>query len=424
MLKACMLHCHEDMYLLCVHFACMHGHSWCLLTLKTLQTALVRSIQPRSIVCWPLKRHCIQKNACSPCSREIMNGVTLLDIVSRANIWVMAPSKQAKKEAAKLELPEDEEKFPRLNDTNRSEYEIVAEIDNDLQVMVDQGVLGPDEPVDVAKNVLIPHGRGTDKTTGDRLILLWYGYLAPHKKGQMLLTPEGQTKFRVRFGDGYDYMFKREEMMYSIPENIPFRINDGVDVPSDGTGDPDEECDDEDDESFNSEYDKDGDNEGNADNDGSGKKKAEKAAKKKVIRPKKSKAKYTKKTVGFKHVDMTAEMWARRISQCETHEEGLPLLEQAATEGKGYLLGVSANLSIPVATSKAIAEILRLFITRDQSGQMNQIQLFVDSNPTVSLDPSLLCVHNLLHSGSCNRMSLCTLFVEHFTAFIVNLLHT
>ena len=49
----------------------------------------------------------------------------------------MAPSKQAKKEAAKLKLPEDEERFPRLNDTNRSEYEIVAEIDNDLQAMVD-----------------------------------------------------------------------------------------------------------------------------------------------------------------------------------------------------------------------------------------------------------------------------------------------
>ena len=55
----------------------------------------------------------------------------------------MAPSKQAKKEAAKLELPEDEERIPRPNDTNRSEYEIVAEIDNDLQAMVDQGVRGP-----------------------------------------------------------------------------------------------------------------------------------------------------------------------------------------------------------------------------------------------------------------------------------------
>ena len=70
----------------------------------------------------------------------------------------MAPSKQAKEEAAKLELPEDEEEFPRLNDTNRSEDEIVAEIDNDLQAMVDQGALGPDEPVDIARNVFIPHG--------------------------------------------------------------------------------------------------------------------------------------------------------------------------------------------------------------------------------------------------------------------------
>ena len=61
---------------------------------------------------------------------------------------------------------------------------------------------------------------------------------------------------------------------------------------------------------------------------------------------------------------MPAEMWARRISQRETHKERLPLLEQAATEGKGYLLGVSAALSIPVATSKAIAQILRLLITR------------------------------------------------------------
>ena len=161
----------------------------------------------------------------------------------------MAPSNQANKEAAKLELPEDEERFPRLNDTIRSEYEIVAEIDNDLQAMVDQGVLGPDEPVDVARNVFIPHGQGTHKTTGDRLILLWYGYLAPHKKGHMQLTPEGQTKFRVRFGDGYDYIFKRAEMMYSIPENIPFRINDGVQVPSDGTSDYGEECDDEAEES-------------------------------------------------------------------------------------------------------------------------------------------------------------------------------
>ena len=163
-----------------------------------------------------------KQNACSPCSREIINGVTRLDIVSRAMCWVMALSKQAKKEAAKLELREDEERFPRLNDTNRSEYEIVAEIDNDLQMMVDQGVLGPDEPVDVARNVFIPHGQGTHKTTGDRWILLWYGFLAPHKKGHMQLTPERQIKFPVRFRDGYDCMFKREEMMYSIPEKIPF----------------------------------------------------------------------------------------------------------------------------------------------------------------------------------------------------------
>ena len=79
----------------------------------------------------------------------------------------MAPSKQANKEAAKLELPEDEERFPRLNDTNRSEYEIVVEIDNDLQAMVGQGVLGPDKPVDVARNIFIPHGQGTHKTTSD-----------------------------------------------------------------------------------------------------------------------------------------------------------------------------------------------------------------------------------------------------------------
>ena len=131
----------------------------------------------------------------------------------------------------------------------------MAEIDNDLQGLVDRGVLGPDEPVDVARNVFIPHGQGTHKTTGDRLILLWYGYLAPHKKGHMQLTPEGRTKFRVRFRDGYDYMFKREGMMYSIPENIPSRINDGVEVPSDGTSDYGEECDAEDEESSNSEYD-------------------------------------------------------------------------------------------------------------------------------------------------------------------------
>ena len=79
----------------------------------------------------------------------------------------MAPSKRAKKEAAKLELPEDEERFPRLNDTNRSQYEIVAETDNDLQVMVDQGVLGPDKPVGVARNFFIPRGQGTHKTTVD-----------------------------------------------------------------------------------------------------------------------------------------------------------------------------------------------------------------------------------------------------------------
>ena len=120
----------------------------------------------------------------------------------------MAPSRQARKEAAKLEPPEDEERFPRLNDTNRSEYEIVAEIDNDLQAMVDQGVLGPDEPVDVARNVFIPHRQGTHKTPGDRLILLWYGYLVPHRKGHMQLTPEGQTKFRVRFRDGYPGIVK------------------------------------------------------------------------------------------------------------------------------------------------------------------------------------------------------------------------
>ena len=166
----------------------------------------------------------------------------------------------------------------------------MAEIDNDLQAMVDQGVLGPDEPVDVAGNVFIPHGQGTHKTSGDRLILLWYGYLAPHEKGHMQLTPEGQTKFGLHFRDGYDYMFKRKEMMYSIPENIPFRLNDGVEVPSDGTSDYGEESDDEDEESSNSEYDENGDKEVDADNDGSGKKKAEKAAKKKVIRPKKIKA--------------------------------------------------------------------------------------------------------------------------------------
>ena len=57
----------------------------------------------------------------------------------------------------------------------------------------------------------------------------------------------------MRFRDGYDYMFKREEMMYSIPENIPFQINDRVEVPSDGTSDYGEECDDEDEESSNSE---------------------------------------------------------------------------------------------------------------------------------------------------------------------------
>ena len=32
-----------------------------------------------------------KKNACSPCSREIVNGVTLLDIVSRAKYWVSLP---------------------------------------------------------------------------------------------------------------------------------------------------------------------------------------------------------------------------------------------------------------------------------------------------------------------------------------------
>ena len=56
-------------------------------------------------------------------------------------------------------------------------------------------MLGPDEPVDVARNVFIPHGQGTHKTTGDRLILLCYGYLAPHKKGHMQLTPERQKNF-------------------------------------------------------------------------------------------------------------------------------------------------------------------------------------------------------------------------------------
>ena len=61
----------------------------------------------------------------------------------------------------------------------------MAKIDNDLQAMVDQGVLGPDQPVDVARNVFIPHGQGTHKTTGDRLILVWYSYLAPHEKGHM-----------------------------------------------------------------------------------------------------------------------------------------------------------------------------------------------------------------------------------------------
>ena len=101
------------------------------------------------------------------------------------------------------------------------------------------------------------------------------------------------------FRDGYDYMFKREEMMYSIPHNIPFRINNGVEVPSVGTSDVfsdyGEECDDKDEESSNSEYDENGDNKGDADNDGSGKRKAEKEAKKKVIRPKKIRAKHTKK---------------------------------------------------------------------------------------------------------------------------------
>ena len=28
------------------------------------------------------------------------------------------------------------------------------------------------------------------------------------------------------------------------------------------------------------------------------------------------------------------------------------------------------------------------------------------------------------HSGSCNRLSLCTLFADHFTAFILDLLQT
>ena len=106
----------------------------------------------------------------------------------------------------------------------------------------------------------------------------------------------------------------------------------------------------------------------------------------------KSKPNIQKKTVRFKHVDMPAEMWARRISQCEGQEERLPLLEQAATEGKVYLLGVSAALGIPVATCKAIAETLRSLITRSQSGQMHLKRLFVDSNPTVSLEPiPLVC---------------------------------
>ena len=65
----------------------------------------------------------------------------------------------------------------------------------------------------------------------------------------------------MRFRDGYDYMFGREEMMYSIRENIPFRINDGLEVPSDGTSDYGEECDDENEESSNSEYDENEDNE-------------------------------------------------------------------------------------------------------------------------------------------------------------------
>ena len=184
-------------------------------------------------------------------------------------------------------------------------------------------------------------------------------------------------------------LFKREGMMYSIPENLPFRINDGVEVPSNGTSDYGEECDDKDEESSNSEWNENGDNEGQAVNDGSEKKKAEKAAKKKVIRHKENQSNIYKK---FKHVDMPAEMWARRISLCETHEERLLLLEQAATEWKGYLLGVSAALSIPVATSKAIAEILRLLITRSEGGQMHLKQLFVDSNQTVSLEPiPLVC---------------------------------
>ena len=96
----------------------------------------------------------------------------------------------------------------------------------------------------------------------------------------------------MRFRDGYDCMVKLEEMMYSTPKTFPFRINDGVEVPSDGTSDYGEECDDEDEESSNSEYDENGDNEGNADNDGSRNKKAEKPAKKKVIRPKKRQARF------------------------------------------------------------------------------------------------------------------------------------
>ena len=35
LLDGLMLHCHEDMYLLCVHFARIHGHSGCCLALKT-----------------------------------------------------------------------------------------------------------------------------------------------------------------------------------------------------------------------------------------------------------------------------------------------------------------------------------------------------------------------------------------------------
>ena len=50
------------------------------------------------------------------------------------------------------------------------------------------------------------------------------------------------NKIRVRFIDGYDYRFKREEMMYSIPENISIRINDGVEAPSDGASDYGEKC--------------------------------------------------------------------------------------------------------------------------------------------------------------------------------------